>query len=310
LAGCSPSPDATTAPDTTTTTTALWLFDEPAGLYPSHTLDDMSDNDMVLTLGLGAQVVPGRYGNALLLSPLDPPLDVPPAEEKPGEFGLARLPIPEGRTVEPLSWFTAHYAALMTSGENHLRKQVGFKNPSTSALNLGDFDWTVEFWHSSGDVPDIALGDAGGNRSSQPPDASPGDAPGNALGNAADAATAPATAEAVVFEIGTGPRGENDIVTQLKWSADRSRFVFVNQPSGAAIEIPTAASAPTGSSPAGAAATADWHHYAFTYDSATNQLTHYVDGTAQPLPLIHISEPTRLLSISYVVFCLKKKRYS
>ncbi len=245
LAACSPAPDATTAPDdAATTTTALWLFDEPAGLYPSHTLDDMSDNDMVLTLGLGAQVVPGRYGNALLLAPLDPPLEVPPAEEKPGEFGLARLPIPEGRAVEPLSWFTAHYAALMTSGENHLRKQVGFKNPTTSALNLGDFDWTVEFWHSSGD--------------------------------------ASATAEAVVFEIGTGPRGENDIVTRLTWSADRSRFVLTNQPAapgtatataaGTTITIPT--QPPTG----------DWHHYAFTYDAATNQLIHYIDGTAQPQP--------------------------
>ena len=245
VAACTPSPDDAA----TTTTTALWLFDEPAGLYPSHTLDDMSDNDMVLTLGLGAQVVPGRYGNALLLAPLDPPLDVPPAEEKPGEFGLARLPIPEGRAVEPLSWFTAHYAALMTSGENHLRKQVGFKNPTTSDLNLGDFDWTVEFWHSPGDT---------GGGPGQPPAGSPGDAP--------------AAGEAVVFEIGTGPRGENDIVTQLTWSADRSSFGFANQPVATTITIPT--QPPTG----------DWHHYAFTYDSTTNQLTHYVDGTAQPQP--------------------------
>ena len=29
-----------------------------------------------------------------------------------------------------------------------------------------------------------------------------------------------------------------------------------------------------------------------------------------PLSLIHISEPTRLLSISYAVFCLKKKKYT
>ena len=29
--------------------------------------------------------------------------------------------------------------------------------------------------------------------------------------------------------------------------------------------------------------------------------------TVQGLSLIHISEPTRLLSISYAVFCLKKK---
>eukprot|EP00658_Telonema_sp_P-2_P029456 TRINITY_DN2240_c0_g1_i4.p1 TRINITY_DN2240_c0_g1~~TRINITY_DN2240_c0_g1_i4.p1 ORF type:complete len:224 (-),score=75.47 TRINITY_DN2240_c0_g1_i4:38-709(-) len=39
---------------------------------------------------------------------------------------------------------------------------------------------------------------------------------------------------------------------------------------------------------------------------------HYVgkleDGTVFDLSLIHISEPTRLLSISYAVFCLKKKK--
>ena len=252
LAACAPPPDDATIG---VQTTALWLFDEPAGLYPSHTLDDMSDNDMVLTLGLGAQVAPGRYGNALLLAPLDPPLEVPPAEEKPGEFGLARLPTPEGRTVEPLSWFTAHFAALMTSGENHLRKQVGHKNASTSALNLGDFDWTVEFWHSPGDA---AFGGSRpeGRRTDTPTD---GDAP-------------IAETEAVVFEIGTGPRGENDIVTRLTWSADRSHFIFVNQPAGASIDIPTAAVTPT------------WHHYAFTYDAATDQLRHYVDGALQPLP--------------------------
>ncbi|MCY3591090.1 MAG: hypothetical protein OXH32_05575 [Acidobacteria bacterium] len=235
LAACSPPPDDGTS--TAVETTTLWLFDEPAGLYPSHTLDDMSDNDMVLTLGLGAQVAPGRYGNALLLAPLDPPLEVPPAEEKPGEFGLARLPTPEGRTVEPLSWFTAHFAALMTSGENHLRKQVGHKNPTTSGLNLGGFDWTVEFWHSPGDGP---------------PDG-----------------------DAVVLEVGTGPRGENDIVTQLSWSADRARFILVNQPAGASIDIPTTVTAD---------ATATWHHYAFTYDAASDQLRHYVDGTLQPQP--------------------------
>ncbi|MDE2921365.1 MAG: hypothetical protein OXR83_00640 [Acidobacteriota bacterium] len=267
LAACSPPPDG--APPAVETT-ALWLFDEPAGLYPSHTLDDMSDNDMVLTLGLGAQVAPGRYGNALLLAPLDPPLEVPPAEEKPGEFGLARLPVPEGRTVEPLSWFTAHFAAFMTSGENHLRKQVGHKNPTTSALNLGDFDWTVEFWHSPGDA---ALGGSRpeGRRTDTPPAA---DAPA-----AADASPA---AEAVVFEIGAGPRGENDIVTQLRWSADRSHFILVNQPAGASIDIPTATAADPDATRD--APTTTWRHYAFTYDATTNQLRHYVDGTLQPLP--------------------------
>eukprot|EP00658_Telonema_sp_P-2_P053264 TRINITY_DN41742_c0_g1_i1.p1 TRINITY_DN41742_c0_g1~~TRINITY_DN41742_c0_g1_i1.p1 ORF type:complete len:118 (+),score=42.34 TRINITY_DN41742_c0_g1_i1:157-510(+) len=32
-----------------------------------------------------------------------------------------------------------------------------------------------------------------------------------------------------------------------------------------------------------------------------------VDSSVRKLSLIHISEPTRLLSISYAVFCLKKK---
>ena len=271
LTACTPSPDT---PTPATQTTALWLFDEPAGLYPSHTLDDMSDNDMVLSLGLGAQVVPGHYGNALLLAPLTPPLDMPPAEEKPEHFGLARLPLPDGRTVEPLSWFTATYAALMTSGENHLRKQVGHKNPTTNALNLGDFDWTVEFWHSPGDSPGNAAADA-------TPDP---DAQADAQADAQD--------EAVIFELGTGPRGENDLVTQLSWSADRSHFVLVNQPADAPVEIPTDAAptataptttAPTTTTTASASAPA-WRHYAFTYDSTADQLRHYLDGTLQPQP--------------------------
>ena len=33
-----------------------------------------------------------------------------------------------------------------------------------------------------------------------------------------------------------------------------------------------------------------------------------VTGQVSTLSLIHISEPTRLLSISYAVFCLKKKK--
>src|SRR5678815_3011043 len=35
---------------------------------------------------------------------------------------------------------------------------------------------------------------------------------------------------------------------------------------------------------------------------------HGIFYTLQYLSLIHISEPTRLLSISYAVFCLKKKK--
>ena len=35
-----------------------------------------------------------------------------------------------------------------------------------------------------------------------------------------------------------------------------------------------------------------------------------LEGTTLILSLIHISEPTRLLSISYAVFCLKKKKHT
>ena len=37
------------------------------------------------------------------------------------------------------------------------------------------------------------------------------------------------------------------------------------------------------------------------------QLGYVPDSAARTLSLIHISEPTRLLSISYAVFCLKQK---
>src|SRR5678815_5839722 len=50
--------------------------------------------------------------------------------------------------------------------------------------------------------------------------------------------------------------------------------------------------------------------FAALVDAVTS--IHYVTEGGQPylyaLSLIHISEPTRLLSISYAVFCLKKKK--
>ena len=110
------------------------------------------------------------------------------------------MPIPEGRTVEPLFWFNSNFAALMTSGENHLRKQVGFAQVTKTKLNLGDFDWTVEFWL---DV------------------------------------TRMTSEEGVVFEIGEGPRGENKHITSLSLSGDQKYFRLVNQPSAGGIEIPT-----------------------------------------------------------------------
>src|SRR5674536_135545 len=61
----------------------------------------------------------------------------------------------------------------------------------------------------------------------------------------------------------------------------------------------------------------DCFHTAFLDTSGLSQGTHAItlkfsgDSTyqaSQLLSLIHISEPTRLLSISYAVFCLKKKK--
>ena len=241
-AACTSAPDA---PPPAVETTALWLFDEPAGLYPSHTLDDMSDNDMVLTLGLGAQVVPGRYGNALLLAPLDPPLDVPPAEEKPGEFGLARLPVPEGTHRG-----TAELVHRSLRGAHDLRRepppQAGRlqephdERPQPRRLRLDRRVLALPGRHRR------RRGRASRRPTRPPPPRPP---------KPSSSRSAPA------------PRGENDIVTRLTWSADRTRFVLVNQPSGAAIEIPTAAAAPAEVPPADAASaeaapTGDWRHYA------------------------------------------------
>jgi hypothetical protein len=215
-------------------TTSLWLFDEPVGLYPSSVLENGSPNDYPLVLGPGGQIVPGRFGHALDPE-AQPPVALPEGEVR---FGLRQLPVPEGRRVEPMSWMNARFAALMTRGETHLRKEVGFANPTATDLNLGDFDWTVELWYRP---------------------------------------TRPARGEGVVFELGSGPRGENDRVTQLLLDPEAAAFTLVNQPAAVRLRVPTDAAA---LDPASAA----WHHLAFVYAAGTGQLRHYVDGREQPLP--------------------------
>jgi len=214
-------------------TIALWLFDEPVGLYPSSVLNDSSGSDMPMVIGLGARIGEGRFGNGLVLESRDT-LEVPIRHEFPKKFGFVQLEPEQGRSTPPMSWFNADFAALMTSGEQHLRKEVGFVNPTASHLNLGDFDWSVDFWH----LADVAE----------------------------------SSKEAVVFELGTGPRGENDHITQLKLSADRSQFELINHASGTALAIPTSIEA------------GGWQHFAFVYDASEDQLRHFVDGSLQPLP--------------------------
>jgi hypothetical protein len=181
---------------------ATWLFDEQTQAYPSTILSDSGPNGYVVALGRGARLVPGRFGNALQTS--DPePIDIRGSSVRPGSesavrFGLVPVPVPAGRHVQPMWWGNANFAALLTSGEKHLRTG-GYANATDTRLNLGAFDWTVEFWFQPDNRP------AGG----------------------------------VVLEIGSGPRGENDQVTRLSLDSARQTFELFNQPSGTTLKIPT-----------------------------------------------------------------------
>ncbi len=191
---------AETGSETGSETVALWLFDEPVELYPSHVLDDQSNNDYPLVLGLGGTLVEGKFGNALSAIP-HPDIIIPEGEEL---FGMVKMKPLEGRTVAPLTWYNAQFSALMIGGETHLRKEVGFVNPTDSKLNLGDFDWTVEFWFA----PDA---DSKGSNS--------------------------ASGSGVVFEIGQGPRVDNPAITSLLYNADNNSFEFINTPSGGKFSL-------------------------------------------------------------------------
>lgn len=218
---------------------ATWLFDEQTEAYPSTILNDCGPNGYVVALGRGARLAPGKFGNALEIAE-SAPLEmrgslVARGSESAIRFGLVPAPIPTGRHVQPLWWGNANFAAFETTGETHLRS-AGFANATDSKLNLGAFDWTIEFWYL--------------------PRAS--------------------TTEGVVFEIGEGPRGENDRLTRLTLAGDKSAFQLVNQPSASVLRIPTDAAALRD--------TSRWRHLAFVYSAAEGQLQHYVDGKLQPLP--------------------------
>jgi hypothetical protein len=178
-------------------TVAIWLFDEPLGLYPSSVLDSSSNNDLPLVIGRGGVLVAGKFGNAL--DPVErPPIEFPLGER---EFGLDPSASSSGGGTSPMTWRNATFAALMTCGEKQLRKEVSFANATDSSLNLGNFDWTVEFWlrliRPSGDV-------------------------------------------GVVWELGTGPRGTSNDVTRLVLEVDHRNFRLINRPSNTSLVIPSA----------------------------------------------------------------------
>ena len=165
-------------------TVALWLFDEQAGVYPSSVLNDAGPASHFLILGRGGALVPGKFGRALRpVTP--PPLAISYRGSGAGSdadsggsavtFGLRPPPAIPGRTQPPLTWENAHFAALTTNGDAHLRR-APFANPTDSRLNLGAGDWTIECW--------LRLDPS-------------------------------AQAEGTIFEIGAGPRGENELVTRF-----------------------------------------------------------------------------------------------
>ena len=213
-------------------TVALWLFDEQQGLYPSCVLNESSGNDFPLVLGMGGQMVDGKFGNAL--EPLNQPeIDFPSGSVF---FGLESPGIPDGRTIEPLTWMNADFCALMTTGESHLRQEVGFKNATETSLNLGLYDWTVEFWFQSTRWTDLS---------------------------------------GVVFEVGAGPRAENDLILQLSINPQQDGFILDAPAAGLTLDIPSRSFRDEPS---------QWHHCAFVYDAENQQLKHFRDGNLMPLP--------------------------
>jgi hypothetical protein len=215
-------------------TVALWLFDEQQGLYPSCVLGDAASNRFPLVIGPGGRIVEGKFGNALEAAEL-PQVTYPNEEFLVGLAEKQRFAVNHPGAAPALTWDNNRFCALMTRGEKHLRHEVEFASPTKSELNLGRGDWTIEFWHQ-----------ANGGVVKQ---------------------------NAVVLEIGTGPRGGNSSITQLLLNEDRASFTLVNQPSGARLRVPSAR-----------AENGQWRHYAFVFDSDARQLRHFVDGQLQDLP--------------------------
>ncbi|TWU27511.1 hypothetical protein Pla144_22850 [Bythopirellula polymerisocia] len=191
-------------------TVALWLFDEQVGMYPSCVLGDAASGNFPLVIGAGGQLVEGRFGNAL--EPVGRPQVSYPPQSIVTESGK---PIHEtlesaSKSSARMSWLNAYFAALMTRGEQHLRQEVEFGSPTASGLNLGESDWTVEFWY----------------RPVRPPERS-----------------------GVVFEIGKGPRHKNDAITQLSLHEDGQSFSLLNDPADLKLRIPSSSTALDASGP-------------------------------------------------------------
>ena len=188
------------AADCDAETVALWLFDEQIGVYPSCVLGDAATGQFPLVIGPGGQIAKGKFGNALEAVGRSR-VDYPQAlafddSTRRGQFGLTGWVKNDTR----LMWRNANFCALMTRGERHLRKEVGFGSPTLSGLNLANHDWTVEFWYRPTQV-----------------------------------AERPGT----VFEIGSGPRDSQSAVTRLSLNEDGQSFTLLNEPGDIRLRIPS-----------------------------------------------------------------------
>ena len=258
-------------------TVALWLFDEQVGVYPSSVLNDAGPGGHSLILGRGAEIAPGKFGNALW--PVPPaPLAVPvngagaAADSGGGSvtFVLRAPTTKAGRTQPPLTWENAHFAAMSTNGDTHLRR-TPYANATDSKLNLGGGDWTIECW--------LWVAPA-------------------------------AQSEGVIFEIGAGPRGENDFVTRFSVLPGEDAFAlaFLSATDSAVakrVEYPNPAGPPGGSASVQTTMLAlnqgmlprdKWVHVALVHAAVAGQLRLLLDGkvravaAAKPMPLPHGDE--------------------
>jgi hypothetical protein len=259
-------------------TVALWLFDEQIGVYPSSVLNDAGPRSHFLILGRGAEIAPGRVGNAL--RPISPtPLTITARAagadaDSSGSavtFGLRPPPSKPGRTQPPLTWDNAHFAALFTNGDAHLRR-APFVNATDSKLNLGARDWTIECW--------LKL-------------------------------DADARDEGTIFEIGAGPRGENDLLTRFSVLPGEKAFVFAGLSSvsgsgtvGRRVEFANPQGPPAGIAELRSTTLASrsalprdrWFHVALSHVSTSHELKLWIDGKlaavspAEVLPLPHGEE--------------------
>lgn len=250
-------------------TVALWLFDEPVGARPGSVLNDAGPHGYFLILGRGAAIAPGKFGHAL--RPVAPaPLAIPRngSQEAGGEMALELgLPPPKvGRTPPSRTGENANFAALFAHGDERLRPAT-FANATDSRLNLGAHDWTLEAW--------LCI-----DRN--------------------------ASTEGTILEIGSGPRGENQLLTRFSVVPSENAFALVSlspapdEPPGVVMtridfanpEGPPGGVAWLRSTTLALNGTAlpreTWFHVAFVHTAASRNVRLFIDGRPQAVAAVNM----------------------